>query len=163
MCLTRGRNTIATTTPTSDAIVTPLTSAHRIDALPTLDKMCQSSDDSEDAFLGRLRLDFPDEAISAVLLDQTTDTRSGLMDGQWSTLMTRSANERTYSTPVTRPKCARSQHPLAQRHEVPRNLYGVFRLQYGEGYQVFEFRAHMEASQLFTRSACEFESNRVFE
>jgi hypothetical protein len=55
--------------------------------------MCQSSDDSEDAFLGQLRLDFPDEAISAVLLDQTTDTKSGLMDGQWSTWMTRRANE----------------------------------------------------------------------
>ena len=55
--------------------------------------MCQSSDDSEVAFLGQLRLDFPDEAISAVLLDQTTDTKSGLMDGQWSTLMTRRANE----------------------------------------------------------------------
>jgi hypothetical protein len=79
--LTRGRKTIATTTPTSDPIVTPLTSVHRVDAFPTLDNMCQSSDDSEDAFLGQLRLDFPDEAISAVLLDQTTDTRGGLMDG----------------------------------------------------------------------------------
>jgi hypothetical protein len=76
--------------------------------------MCQSSDDSEDVFLGQLRLDFPDEMISAVLLDQTTDTRSGLMDGQWCALMTRHANERTYSTPATRPKRALSQHPLAQ-------------------------------------------------
>lgn len=159
----KGRYTIATTIPTSDAIVTPLTSVHRVDAFPTPDNMCQSSDDSEDAFLGQLRLDFPDEAISAVLLDQTTDTRSGLMDGQWCTLMTGHANERTYSTPLTRPKRAWSQHPLAQRYEVPRYLYGLFRLQYGQGYQVFEFRAHMEASQLFTRSACGFEFNRVFE
>ena len=56
--------------------------------------MCQPSDDSEDAFLGQLRLDFPDEAISAVLFDQTTDTRSGLMDGQWSALMNRRADKR---------------------------------------------------------------------
>ena len=125
--------------------------------------MCQSSDDSEDAFLGQLRLDFPDEAMSAVFLDQTTDTTSGLMDGQWCTLMTRRANERTYSTPVTRPKRARSQHPLAQRYEVPRYLYGLSRLQYGQGHQVFELRAHMEASQLFTTSACGLEFNRGFE
>lgn len=80
--MTRGRNTITTITPISDAIVTPLASAHRVDAFPTLDNVCQPSDDSEDAFLGQLRLDFPDEAISAVLLEQTMDTRSGLMDGQ---------------------------------------------------------------------------------
>jgi len=104
--LTRGRNTNATTTPTSDAIITPLASAHRVDAFPTPDNMCQFSDDSEDAFLGQLRLDFPDEAISAVLLDQTADTKSGLMDGQWCALMTRHANERTHSAPVTRPKRA---------------------------------------------------------
>jgi hypothetical protein len=125
--------------------------------------MRQSSDDSEDAFLEQLRLDFPDEAISAVLLDQTTDTRTGLMDGQWRALMTRRANERTYSTPVARPKRAWSQHPSAQRYEVPRYLYGVFRLQYGQGYQVFEFRAYMEASQLLMGSACGFEFNRAFE
>ncbi len=89
--MTRGRNTIATTTPTSDAIVTPLTSVRRVDAFP--DNKCQPSDDSEDACLGQLRLDFPDEAISAVLLDQTTDTRSGLMDGQWRALMTRHAEK----------------------------------------------------------------------
>lgn len=112
--MTRGRNTIATTTPTSDAIVTPLTSVHRVNAFPTSDNTCPSSDDSEDAFLGQLRLDFPDEAISAVLLDQTTDTGSGLMDGQWRALMTRRANERTYSTSVTRPKRALSHHPLAR-------------------------------------------------
>ena len=82
VCLTRGRNTITTTTPTSDAVVTPLTSVHRVDTFPILDNMCQSSDDSEDAFLGQLRIDFPDEAISSVHLEQTMDTRSGLMDGQ---------------------------------------------------------------------------------
>ena len=119
--------------------------------------MCQSSDDSEDAFFGQLRVDFPDEAINAVLLDQTTDTRSGLMDGQWCALMTCHTNERTYSTPVTRPKRAWSQYPSAQRHEVPRYLYGLFRFQYGQGYQVSEFRAYMEVSQLLTRSACGFE------
>ncbi|KAI0286852.1 hypothetical protein BGY98DRAFT_942310 [Russula aff. rugulosa BPL654] len=117
--LTRGRNTITTTTPTSDDIVTPLTSVHR-DAFPTPDNM--------------LRVDFPDEAINA----------SGLMDGQWCALMTCHTNERTYSTPVTRPKRAWSQYPSAQRYEVPRYLFGLFRFQYGQGYQVFEFRAYME-------------------
>ena len=159
----RGRNTIATTAPTSDAIITPLTSVHRVDASPTPNNLCQSSDDSEDAFFGQLKLDFPDETISAVLLDKTTDTRSGLMDGQWCAMMTRHAYERAYSAPATCPKRAWSQHPLAQRYEVSRYLYRLFRLQYGQGYQAFEFRAHMEASQLFTRSACGFESNRVFE
>ena len=81
--MTRGPNTIATTTLTPDAIVTPLTLVHHVDAFLTPNNKCQSSDDSEDAFLGQLRLDFPDEAIGAVFLDQTADTRSGLMDGQW--------------------------------------------------------------------------------
>jgi len=104
--LTRGGNIIATSTSTSNTIVTPLTSVHRVEAFPLLDNMCQSSDDSGDAFLRQLRLDFPDEAINAVLLDQTMDTGSGLMDGQWCASMTHQANERIYSTPVTRPKRA---------------------------------------------------------
>ncbi len=108
VCLTRGRNTIATPTPTSCTTVTPLTSVHRVDAFPAPDNMCQSSDNSEDAFLGQLRLDFPDEAINAILLDQTTDSRSSLMDGQWCPSMTRHANKSTYSTPVTGPKRAKS-------------------------------------------------------
>jgi hypothetical protein len=40
-------------------------------------------------------LDFADEAIDAVLLDKSADTRSGLMTGQWCASMTRHANEET--------------------------------------------------------------------
>lgn len=75
---TEGQN-ITTPTPTYNTIVTPLTSVHRVDAFPTPDNMCQSSDD---AFLGQLVTDLADEAIDTVLLDQSTDTRSGLMNGQ---------------------------------------------------------------------------------
>jgi hypothetical protein len=76
VCPTRGQNN--TTTPsTPNSIATPLTSVHH--AFPTLNNMCQSSDDS---FLGQLIIDLADEAIDTVLLDQSTDTRSGLMNGQ---------------------------------------------------------------------------------
>jgi hypothetical protein len=79
VCLTRGQNITTTASSTSNTIVAPLTSVHRVDTFPTPDNMCQSSDD---AFLGQLITDFADEAIHDVLLDQSTDTRSGLMKGQ---------------------------------------------------------------------------------
>lgn len=76
--LTESQN-ITIPTPTYNTIEPPPTSDHRVDAFPTPDNMCQSSDD---AFLGQLVTDFADGAIDAVLLDQSTDTRSGFMNGQ---------------------------------------------------------------------------------
>lgn len=79
--MTREPNPTTTPSLASDTIVTPLTSVHRVGAFPTLNNMCRSSDDLEDAFLERLALDFADEAMDTVLFDQSVDTRSGLMDG----------------------------------------------------------------------------------
>jgi hypothetical protein len=93
VCSTRGRNITTTPASTSNTLVTPLTSAHRVDALQTPDNKCQSSDDSEDAFLGQIILDFADEAIDAVLSEQSTNARSDLMNGQWCASMTRHTNE----------------------------------------------------------------------
>ena len=78
VCSTRGQNN-TTTSSTSNTIVTPLASIHRVDVFSTPDNTCQSSDDS---FLGQLINDFAGEAIDTVVLDQSTDTRSGLMNGQ---------------------------------------------------------------------------------
>lgn len=106
VCSTRGQNNTSTT-PTPNSIATPLTSVHRVNAFPTLNNMCQSSDDSE-SFLGQLIIDFADEAMDTVLLDQSTDTRSGLMNGQLYSSMIPHANDETYSSPVTRSKRAYS-------------------------------------------------------
>ena len=93
VCSTRGRNIATIPSSTPNTIVTPLTSAHRVHAFQTPDNMRQSSDGSEDAFLGQIILDFADESIDAVFPDQLTDARSDLMNGQWCPSMTRHAYE----------------------------------------------------------------------
>jgi len=83
VCSTSGRNITTTPSLTSNTIVTPLTSVHRVGAFQTPDNMCQCSDDSEDVFLGQIIQDFAGETIDAIFLDHPTNTRNDLMNGLW--------------------------------------------------------------------------------
>lgn len=74
---------------TPSASITPLALAGHLGASPVLNNTCQSSDDLEDAILGPLTLDFSNEVIDTAISDVSTDTRSGLMDGDSFASMTR--------------------------------------------------------------------------
>jgi hypothetical protein len=55
-----------------------------VGAFTTSDNLCQSSDDLEDAILGPLTLDVPDDVIDTAISNASMDVRSALMDGESS-------------------------------------------------------------------------------